>query len=148
MTSLASMLAASLPSQQVAAPSAADASAASAGVLPKDAIPKNMAHAVDVDAEISLEQVSLSPLVRFMALGGCWPVNSPHLRFQVGDKQDREAWQGWTGWTGRIFGTLRYRRACRVGLRGRAGGGRLFRLTWSLVIIVYDHRRGRSSKRE
>lgn len=64
MTSLASMLAASLPSQQQQAiAAAASASEAAAAVLPKDAIPKNMAHAVDIDAEIPLEQVCLSSLV-------------------------------------------------------------------------------------
>lgn len=65
-TSLASLLAASLPSQQ-SAPSASNATGANAaganGILPKDAIPKNMAHAVDIDAEIPLEEVCLSSLV-------------------------------------------------------------------------------------
>ncbi|KAG9005567.1 hypothetical protein FRB94_001426 [Tulasnella sp. JGI-2019a] len=64
MTSLASMLAATLPSQQQSAPAASGAAGATAGngVLPKDAIPKNMAHAVDIDAEIPLEEVCLSSL--------------------------------------------------------------------------------------
>ncbi|KAG8863868.1 hypothetical protein FRB97_005196, partial [Tulasnella sp. 331] len=47
------------------APAASSANAASSstnGVLPKDAIPKNMAHAVDIDEEIPLEEVCLSSL--------------------------------------------------------------------------------------
>ncbi|KAG8903847.1 hypothetical protein FRB99_002662 [Tulasnella sp. 403] len=57
MASLASMLAASLPAQQ------ANSAQNSTPQPPKETIPKNMAHAVDVEAEIEIEQVKLEALV-------------------------------------------------------------------------------------
>ena len=60
--SLASRLAASLPAQQANAPGS------SATQAPKEVIPKSMAHAVDVEAEIELKKVVLDSLVRAESL--------------------------------------------------------------------------------
>lgn len=55
--SLASRLAASLPTTQASAPSASTPQTA------KETIPKSLAHAVDVEAEIPLESVRIDSLV-------------------------------------------------------------------------------------
>lgn len=56
--SLASRLAATLPTTQTSAP------AASTPQTAKETIPKSLAHAVDVEAEIPLESVQIDGLVR------------------------------------------------------------------------------------
>lgn len=56
-SSLASRLAATLPSQQ------APAAGSSAPQVPKDAIPKSLAGAVDVEAEIPIDRVQMDGLV-------------------------------------------------------------------------------------